>query len=169
MVNKPIHKKATYAEGDYLWVTLPSGLFGAGLIARAQPRHHAVLAYFFPKVFERVPRCDEVLQYTAADAILIGICSDLGLLDKEWQIVCHHPHWDRTLWPLPLFVKKDGLFTTQVFLAKYSETNLFASPKYYRATPEQVAGNPAEDGDMGSTYAINRLSALLEGGNDAAS
>lgn len=96
----------TISEGTWFVVPLRNGGFCRGLLARTNGKGIA-FGYFFGPKRETVDALPRVSDLRSCDAILIGQFGDLGLLKGEWKIVGQDLEWDRTLWPMPPFVRVD--------------------------------------------------------------
>ncbi len=87
-----------YIEGDWFAVPLRGGGYAVGLIARLDPKIHSILGYFFGPRRTDIPKISSAHGYTPEDAVLICICGDLGLVQREWSIIGHQQPWNRTVW-----------------------------------------------------------------------
>ncbi len=150
--------RKNYREGDWFAVPLRDGGFAAGVVARAN-RQAALLGYFFGPRRDRIPSVDELSQVGANDAVLIGMFSDLGLLDGTWPLVGRITGWDRRDWPMPVFVRHEEL-TGRSFNVVYDDD----PGKLLREelTAGGIASDRPVDGLMGAGYVENVLTARLK-------
>jgi hypothetical protein len=80
-----------------------------GLIAR-QPRRGAVLlGYFFGPRRTHAELTSGLHALTSADAQLVCRFKDSGLHRGLWRVVAVSPQWERDPWPVPAFLRKEGL------------------------------------------------------------
>jgi Immunity protein 26 len=98
----------TYKEGDWFAVPMPRG-FAVGLVARQSKRGPLILGYFFGPLRKQLPGETELAQINAEQASLICRLKDGALHRGLWRVVAHHPHWRRKDWPLPAFLRREGL------------------------------------------------------------
>jgi hypothetical protein len=151
-------KKVNYREGDWFAVPLRDGGFAVGIVARANPKG-ALIGYFFGPRREAVPPLAEVAGLEPADAVLVCQFGHLGLTGGTWPIIGRVAGWDRSGWPMPVFVRYEEL-TGRSFRVFYDPDD---PNKVLRE--EQVAPGAAEqgpkDGLMGAGYAERVLTTLL--------
>lgn len=160
-------KKLPYREGTWFAVPLQDGGYAAGLVARMRKRGRgAVLfGYFFGPKRDRVPACEDVESYSARQALLAAIFSDLGLFEGEWPIICHTEEWDRSKWPMPWFgrVVVGGPNGPRVgFITRYSDDDPNEVVAEERCDVDEVKDYP-KDGMSGSGAIEVRLTRLLRG------
>lgn len=108
-----------YKEGSWFTVPLESGEFAIGLVARMAPGGSIILAYFFDKV-HTIPTFTELARYKPIDANKIAMVGDLGIINGEWKVIGELPDWDRSLWRIPNFVRREE-FTNRIWLVQYSD------------------------------------------------
>ena len=110
-------KKLPYREGTWFAVPLEGGGFGTGIVARSGPRGRILLAYFFGPKRSSVPALAEVESLKAQDAVLAIKISDLGLFKGMWPIIGNAEVWQRSDWPMPVFVRREGRYAWLVHYA----------------------------------------------------
>ena len=98
----------TYGEGDWFAVPLREGGFAAGVVARANPKA-ALLGYFFGPRRPETPGLEDVANLRPGDAVLVGRFGHLGIAQGKWPILGRLDGWDRTKWPMPVFVRYEEL------------------------------------------------------------
>lgn len=113
--------KRLYSEGDVFLVPLKSGGYARGLIARTSPKGKGIYGYFFG------PRLENVQGVVLEDiqpskSILRLMFGDLGFIKKEWPIIGKVKNWNRTLWPMPDFIRRNPIDKTAV-LVRYCDTD----------------------------------------------
>lgn len=113
-------RKLPYREGTWFAVPLEGGGFGVGVVARAAPRGRIILAYFFGPKCGTVPTLAQIEELKAQDAILAIRVSDLGLIRGTWPVVGQAGSWQRSAWPMPLFVRREG---RRAWLVYYADDN----------------------------------------------
>jgi hypothetical protein len=101
--------KLPYREGTWFAVPLRDGGFAVGVVARATPKGKIILCYFFGPRRSKPASISDVRNFAPHDAILVHRVGDLGLINGEWPILGELPSWDRNLWSMPQFVRKDEL------------------------------------------------------------
>ncbi len=72
-------------------------------------RGSVIFAYLFGVKFEKVPYLDEVIHFKPNDAARKIRTGYLGLINNEWPILGEMPNWSDEDWPMPIFVRKEGL------------------------------------------------------------
>jgi hypothetical protein len=116
--------KRPYTEGSVFAVPLRFGGFGIGLVARvATDDSGGVLGYFFGPRYEAVPALESVSFVDPRQALRVVRFGDPFLLNGKWPILGTLKKWDRRMWPMPDFVRKDDL-TKTAWRVRYSEENL---------------------------------------------
>ncbi len=98
-----------YREGNFFSVPLGHGGFALGLIARKPRRGSVLLGYFFGPRRNQADITSGIRELVAADAELVCRFKDTGLHRGLWRVVAVSPEWDRSLWPVPAFLRKEGL------------------------------------------------------------
>ena len=115
-------KKLPYSEGTWFAIPLRNGGFGVGVVARATRKGRVILAYFFGPRRDAVPSLSE-LEHLTPDKAICAICvGDLGLITGTWPIVGNLKSWDRSLWPMPVFVRRDPI-SRKAWKVYYSDTD----------------------------------------------
>jgi len=99
--------KRNYSEGTWFAVPLRKGGYAVGIVARAS--RACILAYFFGPRREAIPRLDEILNLNAASAISVLRVGTLGLINKEWPIIGEAQSFNRSNWPMPVFIRREIL------------------------------------------------------------
>jgi hypothetical protein len=148
-----------YSEGDWFAVPLGGGGFAVGLVARANPRKAALLGYFFGPRRDELPDFKDVASLTSGAAVLVGICSHLGLSDGLWPILGRDPAWNREAWPMPVMIRHEEL-TGRYFRVYRDEEDLVERIREERIAPEEAEG--PEDIGMGAGFVESRLTRLLQ-------
>ena len=150
-------KKINYGEGARFFVPLQDGGFARGIVARLDGRGQ-IFAYFFgPRLSHPADSFDDL---RAQDAILSGLCGDLGLLRGVWPRAGEPEAWERRDWPLPALYREDES-QRQAWLSRYDENSLSficETPVEFRA--KQFVDYPY-DRLMGYKAVEIRLSKLL--------
>ena len=114
--------KLPYSEGSIFLVPLRNGGYARGVVARSSSAGKVLLGYFFgPRLSS--PTLVVVEDLDPAHAVLEVRFGDLGLINGIWPIVGRIPRWDRTRWPMPLFVRRDPLKKREPVLVRYSDTD----------------------------------------------
>jgi hypothetical protein len=104
------------SEGSVFLVPLRNGGYARGVVARASSAGKVLLGYFFgPRLLS--PNPVEVEDLDPTHAVLKVRSGDLGLMNGAWPIIGKIPHWDRTRWLVPLFVRKDPFILRKSFSA----------------------------------------------------
>jgi hypothetical protein len=108
-----------YCEGSVFLVPLRKGGYGRGVVARSSAEGKVLLGYFFGPRFSTT---DEVTLdgLDPANAILRVRFGDLGLLNGEWPVVGKAPNWNRSIWLIPDFVRRDEL-SKKAWLVRYCD------------------------------------------------
>lgn len=114
--------KKNYKEGSWFAVPLKPHGYAVGLVARNAPRGSGILAYFFGERYESPPLLEELASLRPEEAVRILHIGDLGIILGEWKVIGQSPGWDRTLWPMPKFVRREpmGGFD-RLWLVTYSD------------------------------------------------
>ena len=108
-----------YSESSVFLVPLRNGGYARGVVARCNDKGKVLLGYFFGP---RLASTNDVVLYDLdpANADLRVRFGDLGLLKGEWPIVGTVPHWDRSMWSMPDFVRRSDL-SKRAWLVRYSD------------------------------------------------
>lgn len=114
--------KRHYGEGTWIAVPLKTGGFALGLIARASNRG-AVLCYFFGPRRQALPQLSEAKALRPDDAVKVVRVGDLHLLDGKWSVLGTLASWDRSLWSMPPFARRDSL-SKRAWRVEHSEDDL---------------------------------------------
>ena len=101
-------RRTSVVEGLWFAVPLRGGGYGAGLVARVN-RGGVLLGYFFGPKRQDVPTLDAVAVLRPDDAVLVQRFGHLGLEQGTWPALGKLPDWDRTVWPMPVFVRFEEL------------------------------------------------------------
>jgi len=101
--------KLPYSEGTWFAVPLQDKSLGAGVVARSSPRGKIVLAYFFGPKRHALPCLADVVMLMPEDAVYVGRVGDLGLINGSWPIIGRPSKWDRSIWSVPQFIRRDDL------------------------------------------------------------
>ena len=115
-------EKLPYSEGTWFAVPLRNGGFGVGVVARASRKGRVILAYFFGPQREAPPSLSELEHLTPNKAISVIRVGDLGLIDGSWPIIGNLKNWERTSWPMPVFIRRDPL-SRKAWKVYYSDTD----------------------------------------------
>lgn len=101
--------KVPYSEGTLFAVPLRQGGFAVGVVARASIKGKVILSYFFGPHRTSVPSLAEVEKLKPSEAVRVLQVGDLSLLNGTWPIIGRGASWERSEWPMPVFVRKDPL------------------------------------------------------------
>jgi len=113
--------KFTYQEGDVFGVPLEEERgYGLGLVARVAKRGGTVLGYFFGRHFGYLPTEIDIPTLRPQDAILAVRFGDLHLMDGRWPIISRAQGWDRSMWPMPKFVRIEPV-SNKAYLVSFSD------------------------------------------------
>lgn len=113
-------KRIPYSEGTWFAVPLDDNAYCVGRVARCMRGGGVVLAYFFGPRRDRVATLEEVRSLQADDAIKALRVGDPGLMKGEWPIIGDSDCWNRQVWPMPDFLRKDAI-TGKAWRIKYSD------------------------------------------------
>jgi hypothetical protein len=113
--------KRNYNEGTWFAVPLRRNGFCIGVVARAASEKSIVLCYFFSPRRESVPKFDEVSTLKASSAILVVRAGDLGLIQRRWTVIGTAQSWNRSDWPMPIFVRREILPPFRNWRVYYSD------------------------------------------------
>lgn len=151
-------KRQKYKEGSWIAIPLNPDGFAAGLVAR-KSRGGILILYFFDKVFSTLPSLLELETLTPKDAIKVAQVGDLGILNEEWKIIGELSNWDRSIWTIPNFVRREE-FSGRVWLVTYADDNPNRVLLEKRITEEEAVGLE-KDSLWGYKSAEKKLSKLL--------
>lgn len=164
MKNNPkSSKRRTFKEGNIFAVPLKDGGFAAGVVAR-KLTGHGFLGYFYGPHRNSLDDIWAPPTGSLGDPILIGECSDLGLLNGSWTVVGHIENWNKEEWPIPAFGHIDAV-DGGGWIREYADDGRFTALANYRVTPEEARALP-EDGSWGYVALERRLSILLADDHD---
>lgn len=139
---KRVKRNLPYQEGDWFAVPLQSGGYCIGLAARA-PGNGVVLGYFFGLRCEELPKEEHTKGLSRADAILVTLFSDIGLVQGHWPIISQLSQWDQDEWPLPAFGRILEFEGQEIaWRVEYSSADLVNVVRETRTTPEQIRHLP---------------------------
>ena len=128
-MRKAARNQINYSEGTCFFLPLRKGGFSRGVVARVS-RDGPMFAYFFgPKLDKPEGSFDDV---RSEEALLLGLCGDLGLLNGKWKIAGKLKGWNRVDWRLPPLYHEDPE-SQQAWLTYYDDDNL----KFIREEPVQ--------------------------------
>lgn len=94
---------ATCKEGDWIAVQLEERGWVLGLIARGAKQVPYHFAYFFPPRREAKPTMQDTLMLGYPDALMLCVCNI-----NKFELVGSTEGWNRNLWPMPKFVRREG-------------------------------------------------------------
>jgi hypothetical protein len=111
-----------YTEGTLFFVPLRNGGYARGVVARSSRDGKVLLGYFFgPQLSSTEEAGTSTLD--PSEAILRIRFGDLGLINGEWPIRGEILSWNRSEWPMPVFVRKDPLGKRQSVFVRYSDAD----------------------------------------------
>lgn len=113
--------KLPYREGTVFLVPLRNGGYARGVVARMSAKGKVLFGYFFgPRHSSReVTPLDDLDPVSAVRRMMFG---DLGLINGEWPICGTVPSWNRSLWPMPDFMRKDEV-SERAWLVRRSDND----------------------------------------------
>jgi Immunity protein 26 len=97
-----------YSEGTVFAVPLRSGGFARGVVARASPKGAVLFGFFFGPKLSSLEDAD-LAGVEPEAAVTQMIFGDLGLVNGAWHIIGPLPEWERELWGMPDFVRRDPI------------------------------------------------------------
>ena len=149
--------RINYGEGDWFVVPLRDSRFAVGLVARTNPEG-VLVGYFFGPARQATPAITELSALTPTDAILVGRFGHLGLVQGKWPVLGRLPRWDRSIWPMPVFIRYEELSgrTFQVFYHDADPNKLLRELQ----VPPGVAEQGPKDGLMGPGFVERTLTRL---------
>lgn len=149
-----------YVEGDWFAIPLEGGGYGAGLIARMQPRRTGVLlGFFFGPKRDRVPTIEELRHLHAGDAVMVRLFGHLDIRRELWPIIGRSPDWTRSEWPVPVFVRRPSLGPPKLVTRADDDPNFIVNAVVARNEYELVGAVP--EGLLGSALAAKFLAKKL--------
>lgn len=108
-------------EGQVFAVPILDSGFSLGVLARAASENLS-LAYFFGRIYDKIPNAEAAEGLSAPDALLIRQISNAGLKCGRWPEVGEVSPWIRTDWPVPRFCRSNLLRKTFVEVS-YSDAD----------------------------------------------
>lgn len=150
-------RKINYKEGSSFFIPLRTNGFARGLVARCDGKG-GIFAYFFGPKLEQPG--SEFGKVVPSEAILLGMCGDLGLLDETWPRCGVLADWERSDWPLPPLFREDK-DAGKAWLTYYNEDTL-GYIREERVSPELRTEYP-EDVVMGYGSAEIAVTQILDG------
>ena len=131
--------------------------FARGNVARLDGDGRVFTYFFGPKLCIAEGTFDNL---HAQDAVLVGKCGDLGLLEGAWTIAGELKAWNREEWPLPALYREDEIEKV-AWLSYYDDENLdFIREERVAFGRDRHVGHP-DDGLMGYGAAEISLTKLL--------
>jgi len=146
---------------DGLWFAVPlrSHGFGVGVVARSSA-DGVLLGYFFGPKRPYPPIANDLVDLEATDSIFVTKFGHLGIKGGSWPIVGEVPGWDRSKWPMPIFIRYEEL-TGRTFHVVYDEND-----PNRRIREQQVAPGVEEQGPKDASFGAGavelRLTRLLD-------
>jgi hypothetical protein len=125
--------KLPYREGTWFGVPLENGGYAVGVVARATKAGPIILCYFFGPRRLSLPTVTELEHLQTKDALKVLRVGDLGLTNKSWPIIGVATSWNRTDWPMPVFLRTEYL-TSRVWRVYYSDDDPLEIVKEERET-----------------------------------
>jgi hypothetical protein len=150
--------KINYKEGTWFAVPLRKGGYGIGVVARAKKSR--LLVYFFGPRRESIPKFEEVSMLLSDAAISVLRVGHLGLIRGEWPIIGQVTSWNRSDWPMPIFIRREVLPPYRNWRVYFSDTDPTKRIKEELETNERP--DLPEDSLAGSGAAEIILTKLLE-------
>ena len=147
-----------YQEGDWFAVPLRNGGYAVGVVARANP-DGVLLGYFFGPRREEIPTVADVRDLKRQEAVVVCKFGHLGLTRRKWPILGSVDDWDRTDWPMPVFVRYEEL-TGRTFRAFYDDDDPNKLLREEQVTPGAAEQGP-KDTMMGAGFVEKRLTSIL--------
>ncbi|PWU12030.1 MAG: hypothetical protein C5B50_22215 [Verrucomicrobia bacterium] len=99
--------KTSYREGTWFAVPLRSSGYAVGVVVRA--KNGILLCYFFGPRRDVISKAQEVAPLKSDSAILILRVRDQGLACGDWPIIAQARSWNRSAWPVPVFIRREPL------------------------------------------------------------
>jgi hypothetical protein len=142
-------QRSSYREGDWFAVPLREGGYALGVIARVNP-DGVLLGYFFGPRRAEMPTLEDVRGFNRRDAVVVGKFGHLGLTQRKWPVLGQVDGWDRSEWPVPVFVRYEEL-TGRALLAYYDDEDPNKLLREEELPPGAVADGP-KDSMMGAGF-----------------
>jgi hypothetical protein len=102
-------RKPSYSEGTWFAVPLKPFGFSVGVVARMKPNGKKIPGYFFGPRCASVPKLSLIDDLKPQNAIAKMIVGNLGLWKGAWPIIGRSESWNRSEWPVPVFIRRDML------------------------------------------------------------
>lgn len=115
-------RKLPYSEGTWFAVPLKPFGFSVGVVARMKPNGKILLGYFFGPRRSSVPTLAQIVDLKPHEAIAKMIVGSLGLRKARWPIIGRSESWNRSDWPMPVFIRRD-ILRPMAWLVYYSDDN----------------------------------------------
>ena len=148
----------TYREGDWFVIPLRRGGYALGLVARRPRRGTVMLGYFFGPARNKLPTPEELTRVRAEHAQLVCRMKDTPVHRGVWQIVGRHAHWRRKDWPMPAFLRREGLSGRGIRI-EYDGDNLTTPAREVPASVPE--GALPEDVVLDETRVLETLMLIL--------
>lgn len=100
-------KSLPYREGSWFAVPLPGGGHAVGVVARTAPSGRIMLAYMFGPKRDSLPSLAELQTLRPEQAVRRLRTGDMALLNERWPMLGDSEHWDRDLWSMPSFIRRN--------------------------------------------------------------
>lgn len=152
-------RRVRLAEGDHFAVPLRDQGYANGVIARLSPGGGVVLAYFFGPRSTTLPVGFQIRSVRPENAVLVARVGDLSLHRGDWPIIFKHDAWDRKIWPMPSFVRRDAV-TGELRLIEYDDNDPAAEIGIRPAQSEKAGALP-DAALLGAGFVEVRLTQLL--------
>lgn len=139
-----------YTEGTCFYLPLREGGFARGIVTRLSGDGLIYVYFFGPKLARAQGAFDDA---RARDAVLSGICGDLGLIKGAWLLAGQLNEWSREEWPLPALYREDSE-ARRAWLSYYDDNTLkfveeipvdFEQEKYKMQPYDRVMGYGAAE------------------------
>src|SRR5262245_56584296 len=98
-----------FKEGDWFFVPLGPQGSAVGLVARRPKRGMLFIGLFFGPARRAPPEQAELDRLAVGDGVLVCRAKDSALHRGLWRVIGHCPRWRHKDWPIPAFVRKEGL------------------------------------------------------------
>lgn len=156
------NKKIILHQGDWFGVPLDRKPYVIGKLARCGTGG-SVLCYFFPRVVDHAPSCDDVRGLRNHDSNLVLICGRRFLVSGRWPIGCTPAGFERSEWPVPMFGSKDPLVDDLYFGQEYDDNlvlgaRIAVSKERFDRLRPMFSVNP-----FGAEAAVRQMAARIVG------